>query len=117
VRHYFFQAFAATCWFALYLAVVVLIAQIMHRVSAHYAPVPEDQALTELRKRIEENRRAIVAREEKAYQMATRIIIDEEIAKECAQYEEDLEREASAILSRLDDEAKADFQALARRSA
>jgi hypothetical protein len=49
--------------------------------------------------------------------MATRIIIDEEIAKECAQYEEDLEREASAILSRLDDEAKADFQALARRSA
>lgn len=62
-------------------------------------------------------RRAMVERQEKAYAQATRIIMNEEIARECAIYEEDLEREASAILARLDDEAKANFQAFARRSA
>jgi hypothetical protein len=41
VKRYFFQAFAATCWFALYLAVVVLVAQIIASLSALTPPSPK----------------------------------------------------------------------------
>jgi hypothetical protein len=99
VRHYLFIVFAWGNVVALYLAVCFLIAQILQRVSAHYAPVPEDQALTQLRKRIEENRRqSRVRRLEAVWDEAQSIIAEEETA-----------REASRIIRQLDEDAEQDF--------
>lgn len=80
MRHYLFLAFAATTWFALYLALVVLIGQIMERLSDHYVPGSEDQALAELRKRFEENRRQSRCRRLEAVWDEAQSIIEEEKA-------------------------------------
>lgn len=61
------------------------------------------------RQAIDKRRQAMVARQEKAYAEASRIIIDEEIERECAIYEEDLRRKASLILLKLDEDAAQDF--------
>lgn len=92
MRHHLFQAFAAVNWVALYLALVVLLGQIMERVSARYAPVPEDQALTQLRKRFEERRRESRCRRLEAVYDEAQVILGEEEAA----------RKASRIIAKLD---------------
>lgn len=117
MRHLLFQAFAALTWFALYIALVVLLGQIMAWLSAKYAAAPEDQALVELRKRFEERRRESRCRRLEAVYDEAQVIIEEEkasrIVAKLDYMEQDFALDVDAAQAYLEYRASAD----GRRSA